>query len=61
MLDDYFSTFLMVQLHPWDGHSTTWQSNRASFYGVGGTPMAYFDGVDGLSGSYDNIENDYGT
>ncbi|MBN2561319.1 MAG: hypothetical protein JXQ75_10360 [Phycisphaerae bacterium] len=66
MVDDYGiegtedpGTFVFLQLHPWDSHQTAWQTSRASFYGAGGTPDAWFDGVVENSGSYDNVTQDY--
>ena len=45
LLDDYPDTFTLVQIHPWDAYTIDWGADRATFYGVGGTPSARFDGV----------------
>ena len=59
MLDDYFSTFLLVQLHPGDQHATTWQTNRAIFYNLEYYPTAWFDGVENVHGGTGNTQADY--
>lgn len=55
-------TLAFVQIHPWAGGSTTWGANRATFYGVTGTPQNMWDGWDldyGGSGSYTQDYNTY--
>ncbi|MBU0704959.1 MAG: hypothetical protein KKC18_13955, partial [Chloroflexi bacterium] len=53
------NTFALVQIHWNDDYASTWGNARGSFYGVGGTPDGFIDGVTELSGSYQNITQDY--
>ena len=54
-------TLAFVQIHPWGGGSTTWGADRATFYGVSGTPMNWWDGWDLDYGGWGNYTQDYNT
>ncbi len=63
MIDNHPGTFVAVEYH-WplslDGYGTVWGDSRGySFYRVGGTPDAWFDGLVENSGSYQHIPSDY--
>ncbi len=70
MLENYPTTYICVQYH-WgnssDPHLTAFGSSRATYYGAGGTPSAYFDGVLSVIGAssttsaYANYNNAYNT
>ena len=46
MLNNNPGTFTLLQIHHGDPpYNTTWGNNRWVFYGVGGYPTAWFDGV----------------
>ena len=59
MLDTYPGTFTLLQIHIGDGCSTVWGNSRAVFYGVGGTPMAWFDGVNEVYGGTGDAGQDF--
>jgi hypothetical protein len=59
MLDDYPDTFTVVQIHINDAYSTPWGNARAGFYGVSGTPIAWFGGVLQCVGAYTNVTQQY--
>jgi hypothetical protein len=45
LLDTYPTTVAAMQVHIGDSYATSWGSSRDTFYGVTGTPTAWFDGV----------------
>ncbi|MBU0641307.1 MAG: hypothetical protein KKB50_20810 [Planctomycetes bacterium] len=59
MLDDYPDTFTAIQIHKLNEYSTTWGNGRISFYGVGGIPDAWFDGIEQATGAYENVDLQY--
>ena len=52
MLNNYPDTFAFVQIHRGDDFVTAWANARWNFYGAGGYPSTYFDGVLEHSGSH---------
>ncbi len=59
MLDDYPDSFALVQIHIGDPYNTPWGNERDSFYSVGGTPTAWFDGVLEAIGTYTSVPDQY--
>jgi len=61
LTDTYPSTFAFVQIHHGDSWPTTWGNARWTFYGAGGYPTSYFDGVIERIGaqSYYTYQSDY--
>jgi len=59
LLDEFPDTFTLVQYHINDSYATTWATSRASFYGVSGTPVAWFDGTLQCAGAYTNTQQQY--
>ena len=60
MLNNYPDTFTAVQIHPFsDGYNTAWSAARGTFYGVGGTPSARFDGVLTCHGAQPSVGQQY--
>ena len=60
MLENHSDDFTALQIHIWDGgYDTTWGNARKTFYGVGGTPTIWFDGVLGIEGTYGSAAADY--
>jgi len=60
LLNTYPTTCTAVEYHLGDAYATSWGNSRSSFYGVGGTPTCWFDGVisrvGGSSGMHYNNE-----
>ena len=52
-------TFAAVQIHVGDGFATSWGNARDNFYGVTGTPTAWFDGVLDAEGAYQSNSQMY--
>jgi hypothetical protein len=66
MLDDYGpngsldpGTFTLIQMPTAGGGTSVWGTSRRSFYGVGGTPTAWFDGVVAHVGADTNVNTMY--
>ena len=59
MLNDYPDSFTLMQIHLGDGYQTTFGNNRATAYGVTGTPDAWFDGDINRGGAYQNVTQQY--
>jgi hypothetical protein len=58
--NDVPEDFAQIQIHISDGSLTKpWCGQRASFYGVTGTPDTFFDGVLEASGAYTNVQQMY--
>jgi hypothetical protein len=60
-MDTYPGTFAFVQIHHGDDYATPWGNDRFTFYGTGGYPTSYFDGVIERVGAwpYTTYQNDY--
>ena len=60
-MDTYPNTFAFVQIHRGDAYETAWANTRWTFYGAGGYPTSYFDGVIERVGAwpYLTYRNDY--
>jgi hypothetical protein len=54
LMNDYPDSFVAIQLHIGDAYSIGWTGQRANHYGVGGTPITWFDGVLECYGAYTN-------
>ena len=50
----YPDEFVPIQCHIGDGYAFWWTGQRASFYGVTGTPTTWFDGLLSCVGAYQN-------
>ncbi|MGD2108062.1 MAG: hypothetical protein PVI86_01595 [Phycisphaerae bacterium] len=59
MEQNYHDSFISVQIHIGDDYSYPWGEDRADFYSVGGTPDAWFDGIQEASGAYQDIGQQY--
>ncbi len=59
MLQNYPDTFTLVQYHVGDAYAVTWCYTRATFYGVTGTPDAWFDGALNRPGAYATVPQQY--
>ncbi len=59
LMDNYPDSFTMVQIHIGDSYATPWGDERASFYGVTGTPSAWFDGAEDCIGALNDIPAHY--
>jgi hypothetical protein len=59
-MDNYPDDFTFVQIHIGDAYATTWGNARKAFYGVTGTPTAWFDGVLQCVGAYPSVGQQYG-
>jgi hypothetical protein len=59
MLNNYPDTFIAVEIHTTGQYTTQWGNQRITFYGVSGTPTAWFDGVDPLVGAYTDVNQQY--
>ena len=59
MLNNYPDSFTLLQIHGGDGYQTTFGNNRAEFYGVTGTPDAWFDGTINKGGAYTDVNAQY--
>ena len=53
-MNNFPDNFLPIQLHIGDPYTIAWCGQRASFYGVTGTPTTWFDGVLACVGAYTN-------
>jgi hypothetical protein len=53
-MSDYSDSFTSIQLHLGDPYWIEWNSERATFYSISGTPTTWFDGVLRLVGVYTN-------
>jgi hypothetical protein len=53
------ATFTFVQAHTSDTYGITWGQQRDSFYGGGGIPDCWFDGVTQCEGAYQNDTQQY--
>ncbi len=59
MLDNYPDDFYLVQIHASGSYYISWGGSRMNFYGVTGTPWAWFDGVLENYGGYGDTTLDY--
>ena len=59
MVTDFPDTFVFVQYHWGDEYDTPWVGDRASFYGLDGTPWAWFDGRLSCPGAYTDVSAQY--
>ncbi len=59
MLNNFPNTFTLVQIHIGDSYATPWGNARQTFYGVTGTPTAWFDGMLECVGAYTNVTQQY--
>lgn len=60
-MNAYPTTFAFVQIHAGDSYATTWGNARMNFYGVGGYPTSWTDGMleqEGYAG-YTQYRADY--
>ena len=58
-MNNFPDSFTAIQVHIGDSYATAWGGQRASFYGVGGTPTTWFDGVIECVGAYTNDSQMY--
>ena len=59
MLDVYSDTLAFVQYHRYDGYQLPWGDDRWTFYGAQYTPSAIFDGIDLVTGSVPDVDQQY--
>lgn len=59
LLNNYPDTFVPIEYHIGDQYAVDGCSQRASFYGVTGTPTAWFDGTRKCEGAYTNVTQMY--
>ncbi len=53
------NTLVFLEVHGDDAYATTWGNNRMSYYGVGGYPATWTDGVIEQEGVYTNDAQQY--
>jgi hypothetical protein len=51
VLNAHPGTFVLLQIHTGDSAANAWGNARMSFYGLAGTPTAWFDGVTKIEGA----------